>query len=192
MILLRSTFPRYRYDQLMLLCWTSIFPSEWLYFYVCYFIFIKFLHSALTLLFIHSLLHSHSTIEMKWRMKFISIEWEEWVIAVAMFSFILHYNSIYFYLHSFFSINCGNEQSEWRGKQLIEKRMDELHSAMKWTISSINFFGKWEKKLIGMKWVNNPRSGMEWEKLMKNESIEWTPVIARYTIHFLQSFFLHQ
>ena len=36
MILLRSTFPRYRYDQLMLLCWTSIFPTEWLYFYVCF------------------------------------------------------------------------------------------------------------------------------------------------------------
>ena len=38
MILLRSTFPRYRYDQLMLLCWTSIFPTEWLYFYVCFII----------------------------------------------------------------------------------------------------------------------------------------------------------
>ena len=36
MILLRSTFPRYRYDQLMLLCWISIFPTEWLYFYVCF------------------------------------------------------------------------------------------------------------------------------------------------------------
>ena len=37
MILLRSTFPRYRYDQLMLLCWTSIFPSEWLYFLFVFF-----------------------------------------------------------------------------------------------------------------------------------------------------------